>query len=403
MWPQFLTYFSNKRKPLRVDLRTHPDLIVMNESERLRALEEYHILDSTPEKEFDEIVELASAMFDAPISFISLIESERQWFKSIKGLPVKEAERKYAFCDYTLKQPGEVMVVNDATSDERFKNNPYVVENPKVRFYAGTALVTEDNLAIGTMCVIDDKPRDFTEEEARILTIFAKRIMTLLDLRKESLRSKRELHLTKFELDKTLDRLIEAQSMARIGSWDWDLKTDDLYWSPEMYKTYDIAPEKVGNLFEEWMSKVHPEDSGLVRKTLLEGIKTGKDAIIEYRIISKTGNEIWLETIGNVKTDQGEVTRMSGTVQEVTRRKDAETKKVLYTKTLEGMMFDLSHKIRQPLTNSLGLVEAFNTHQLSEEKVGEFVEYLKVSVKKMDEYIREMSNYIYNRQEEMNE
>ena len=373
----------------------------MSESERLRALEEYQILDSTPEKEFDEIVELASAMFDAPISFISLIESDRQWFKSIKGLPVREAERKYAFCDYTIKQPGEVMVVNDATDDERFKNNPYVIENPKIRFYAGTALVTDDDLPIGTMCVIDDKPRDFTEEEAKILKIFAKRIMTLLGLRRESLRSKRELHLTKFELDKTLDRLIEAQSMARIGSWDWDLKTDDLYWSPEMYKIYDIAPEEEGNLFEEWMSRVHPDDSELVRKTLLDGIKIGKDAIIEYRIISKAGNEIWLETIGNVKTDDRKVIRMSGTVQEVTRRKDAEAKKVIYTKTLEGMMFDLSHKIRQPLTNSLGVVEAFNTHNLSEDKAREFVEYLKVSVKKMDEYIREMSNYIYSSQEEI--
>ncbi|MEP1095376.1 MAG: PAS domain-containing protein [Cyclobacteriaceae bacterium] len=375
----------------------------MSESERLRVLEEYHILDSTPEKEFDEIVELASAMFNTPISFISLIESERQWFKSIKGLPVAEAERKYAFCNYTMNHPDEVMVVNDATKDERFKSNPYVVENPKIRFYAGTALATEDNLPIGTMCVLDDKPRDFTEEEAKILKIFAKRIMTLLELRKENLRGKRELRLTKFELDQTLDRLIEAQSTARIGSWDWDLKTNDLYWSPEMYKIYDIAPEEVENLFEEWMSKVHPDDSELVRKTLLEGVKNGKDAILEYRITTKSGNEIWLETIGNVKTDKGKVARMSGTVQEVTRRKEAELKKVIYTETLEGMMFDLSHKIRQPLTNSLGLVEAFNSHNLSESTVREFVDYLKVSVKKMDGYIREMSNYIYNSQEEMNE
>lgn len=372
----------------------------MKELERIRALEAFHILDSSPEKEFDEIVELASAMFNVPISFISLIESERQWFKSIKGLSVTEAERKYAFCNYTIEDSERILVINDALNDDRFKDNPYVVENPKIRFYAGMALVTEDNYPIGTMCVIDDKPRHFTEKELEVLRILANRIMALLSLRKENLKNRRELNLTKFELDLTLDRLIEAQATAKIGSWDWDLKEEVLYWSPEMYKIFNIRPE-AKNLFEEWLSRVHPEDLELVRDTLFKGLKEGKDAMIEYRIVKEEGVEAWLETIGSVKTENGEVIRMSGTVQEVTRRKRADIEKVIYTKTLEGMMFDLSHKLRQPLSNSLGLVEVLEKYDLSKTEVQEFVKHLKGSAEKMDKYVREMSEYIYSRKEEI--
>ncbi len=373
----------------------------MSESDRLQALDEYRILDSFPEREYDEIVELTSAMFETPISFISLIESERQWFKSIKGLDVEEAERKYAFCNHTIRRPNEVMVVPDATKDDRFKDNPYVVDGAKIRFYAGTALVTEDNWPIGTLCVIDVKPREFTQEEARILQILAQRVMTLLKLRKENLKHRQDLILTKDELDRTLNRLIEAQATARIGSWDWDLKTDNLYWSPEMFKIFDITLEGGDSLFEAWMSRVHPDDKAIVKSTIVAGLKEAKDAVIEHRIIGSSGEVIWLETIGNVKIKNGKVVRMSGTVQEVTKRKKAELKKVIYTNALKDMMFNLSHKVRQPITNSLGLVDAFEAHDLSENTVQDFLKYLKASVRKIDEHIREMSDFVYNSKEEL--
>lgn len=372
----------------------------MNESERIKALKEYGILDSVPEKEFNEIIELASAMFDMPISFISLIESERQWFKAIKGLSVTEAERKYAFCNHTIDHPERVMIINDATKDPRFQDNPYVVDNPEIRFYAGVALVTENNHAIGTMCVIDNKTREFTEKDAELLKTIAHRVMVLLDARKETIRNQRELSLTKEELDLTLYRLIEAQSIARIGSWDWDIKNDVLYWSPEMYNIYGISSEEE-NLFDKWMSMVHPDDLDLVRSTILGGLKHMRNASFEHRIVHNSGEEFWIEIIGTVRVDKGEVIRMSGTVQDVTKRKNAEIKQSVYLKTLKDMMFDLSHKLRQPLTNSIGLVDAFSSFDLSDENTRELIEFLKISIHKMDEYVREMSDAIFSSKEEI--
>lgn len=372
----------------------------MNELKRIQVLEEYDILDSAPEKEFNEIIELASALFDAPISFISLIETERQWFKAIKGLSVTEAERKHAFCNYTIVQPEGAFVINDTEKDPRFSSNPYVVDDPNIRFYAGVALVTEEGLPIGTMCVIDRKPRDFSDKEVELLKTISQRIMVLLKLRKDNLKNQRELSLTKSELDRTLNRLIEAQTIARIGSWDWDIVSNTLYWSPEMYAIYGV-PFEEENILDVWMTKVHPEDRDVVKETLLRGLKDNKNATFEYRIIDEEGQELWLETIGNVRTNQGVVIGMSGTVQEVTKRKQAEIKKNLYLETLEEMMFDLSHTIRQPLANSIGLVDAFKSYDLSDRDVKKLVDFLRISVNKVDEHIREMSDYIHNSKEEI--
>ncbi|MFK7951298.1 MAG: PAS domain-containing protein [Ekhidna sp.] len=372
----------------------------MSELKRIEALEEYDILDSTPEKEFNEIIELASAMFGAPISFISLIESERQWFKAIKGLSVNEAERKHAFCNYTIDQPEGYLIINDAVNDHRFVNNPYVVDNPKIRSYAGAALATKDGYHIGTICVIDNKPRNFDEKDAALLKIISNRVMVLLELRKENIKKHRELSLTKDELDLTLDRLIEAQSIAGIGSWDWDLGTNDLYWSPEMYRIYGIQPEEE-NLFEKWMSKVHHDDVSLLKNALIGALKEGINASIEYRIICDSGKERWLEAIGTVKNVSGAPVKISGTVQDVSKRKNAEIKQGIYLKTLKDIMFDISHKIRQPLSNSLGLVDTLVSHDLSEEEIKKFAQHLKLSIHQMDAYVREMSDAIFSSQEEI--
>lgn len=129
-----------------------------NEEARLRTLQESGLLDTPPEPEFDRITALACYLFRAPISLISLVDSDRQWFKSVVGLPVRELPRKHAFCAYTILDPAG-LVVNDALKDERFADNPLVLGPPHIRFYAGVPLVTAEGCALGTVCVIDTEPR----------------------------------------------------------------------------------------------------------------------------------------------------------------------------------------------------------------------------------------------------
>lgn len=153
-----------------------------NEDERLMELFKYDILDTPREAEFDDLVKLASNICKAPISIITLVDSDRQWFKSAVGMEGDETNRKHAFCAHAINQD-DPMIIQDATSDERFHDNPFVLENPNVRFYAGMPLVTPNGHKLGTLCVIDTVPRELTDEQLFSLNVLSKQVMKLLELR----------------------------------------------------------------------------------------------------------------------------------------------------------------------------------------------------------------------------
>lgn len=153
-----------------------------DEQDRLQELYKTGLLDSASEADFDEIVQLASRICDVPISLISLIDAGRQWFKAKTGLDVTETERGLSFCSHAILQD-EMMEVRDVSKDERFAGNPFVENEPMVRFYAGVPLVTEKGYKLGTLCVIDKTPRILTEDQSFALKVLAKQIMKLIELR----------------------------------------------------------------------------------------------------------------------------------------------------------------------------------------------------------------------------
>lgn len=157
--------------------------MTQDEAARLEALREYHILDTPAEAAFDRITRLAADLFGAPIALVSLIDTDRQWLKSVVGLEVSETPREQAFCDHTIRSD-EVMVVTDAERDDRFAQNPLVTGDPNIRFYAGAPLRLSSGLRVGSLCVIDRRPRQpLTEEERRRLEILAQVVVSEMDLR----------------------------------------------------------------------------------------------------------------------------------------------------------------------------------------------------------------------------
>lgn len=163
-----------------------------DEQERLKALYRYGILDSAADADFDAITTLLSAICDAPIALVSLVDKDRQWFKSRVGMEASETHRDLAFCAHAILQQ-DILLVPDATRDARFAHNPLVLEDPKIRFYAGAPLLTPDNHAIGTLCVIDTRPRTLTPNQQLALKTLSHHVMDLLELRL-TLQETRSLH-----------------------------------------------------------------------------------------------------------------------------------------------------------------------------------------------------------------
>ena len=155
----------------------------ISEAARLDALRAYDVLDTAPELAFDDITLLAAQICGVPIAAVSLIDEQRQWFKSIVGLDVRETPRDSAFCAHTILQP-DLMLVPDAAADPRFSDNPLVTGSPSIRFYAGTPLTTPDGHALGSLCVIDRKPHTLTPAQQATLAALGRQIVGLLTLRK---------------------------------------------------------------------------------------------------------------------------------------------------------------------------------------------------------------------------
>ena len=157
-----------------------------NEGSRLKVLRQYRILDTAPELPYDDITRIAATLCGVPISLISLVDEDRQWFKSRAGLAAEETPREQAFCAYTIHQTA-LFEVEDATSDTRFADNPLVLGNPHIRFYAGAPLVTPSGEALGSLCVIDSHPRKLTGEQKATLSGLARLVMNNLELRRVSM------------------------------------------------------------------------------------------------------------------------------------------------------------------------------------------------------------------------
>ncbi len=188
--------------------------IPANEAARLAALHSFQILDTLPESSYDDITLLASQICGTPIAAMTLIYSERQWFKSKVGTDLTGSSRELAFCAHTILGD-DLMVVPNTLDDERFVNNPLVLGDPKIRFYAGAPLITPTGEALGTVCVIDPVQRTLSDTQTNSLRALSRQVMAQLELRRL------------VDLQMQTQRKLE-ESQARLESANARLQTESI-------------------------------------------------------------------------------------------------------------------------------------------------------------------------------
>lgn len=189
------------------------------EQERLEALHDYRILDTPPERAYDDLTALAAYVCDVPIALVSLVDSHRQWFKSKVGLDAAETDRDISFCAHAILAE-DIMVIQDTLADSRFAANPLVTCAPNIRFYAGVPLLTPEALPLGTLCVIDHEPRDLSEVQIRALEGLARQVVTVMELRRVSAR-----------LAQALEKITLIEGLIPICSYCKSIRNDAGYWS----------------------------------------------------------------------------------------------------------------------------------------------------------------------------
>ncbi len=201
----------------------------INENLRLGALKSLDILDTKSEKEFDDITALAAFICDTEIALISLVDKDRQWFKSRYGLDVCETPRSVSFCAHAIRDPENVMIVEDARKDKRFYQNPLTEKEKIVIFYAGVPLIDKDGFALGTLCVIDSKPKKLSEKQLNSLKALANQVVLLFELNKKT----KDQEKTQNKLKKRNEALRE---FARVISHDLKMPLANIITTTDLLK-----------------------------------------------------------------------------------------------------------------------------------------------------------------------
>ncbi len=285
-----------------------------NEQERLAALRALDILDSEPEPSFDRIVNMAARLMNAPIALVSLVDRDRQWFKAKCGLDASETIREFSFCAHAMLRD-EPMVITDATKDVRFYANPLVTGEMSIRFYVGAPLRSSEGLGLGSLCVIDTVPRPRpTREELENLVDLAHLVSQHMELRlSEKARRLNE------------SRLKEAQRIAHVGHWEWDVQARTLFWSDEAYRLFGLSPQS-GITLERFQQLLPPHDREKVLQALTNCLEEGEPFALTHRVVRENGSAIDVEERGRVERDgTGRPIKMVGTVLDVTARVRADT------------------------------------------------------------------------------
>jgi PAS domain S-box-containing protein len=289
-----------------------------NEVARLKTLCSYNILDTPAETAFDDLTRLAAQICQVPIALVSLIDECRQWFKSHYGIDATETPRELAFCGHAILRPSETLIVPNATEDERFANNALVTGDPHIRFYAGTPLVNPEGYPLGTLCVIDQVPRQLTSEQMQALEALGRQVTAQLELKRKVAQlesSVKERNQVQAQLESFFDLSLDLLCVADFQGYFQRL-------NPAFEKVLGYTQGELKS--QSFLKLVHPDDQ-TATVAQIQKLAEGKLIVdFENRYQTKSGDYTWLSWRAT-PTDTGLI---YATAREVTERKQAEQERL---------------------------------------------------------------------------
>lgn len=281
---------------------------------RLATLREYAVLDTPPEPVFDDLTRLAAEICGAPIALLTVLDEDRQWFKSRFGTELTETPLDVSFCVHALHKR-DLLIVQDATKDARFLASSLVTGELNIRFYAGAPLMSPEGVVLGTLCVMDRVPRTLTASQAEGLQVLSRQVMAQLDLGRQA----RELAAS----ESRTQLLVESSG---IGLWSLDIVTNELSHSNECKRQLGFGPDDLSGGVDEWVSRLHPEDRDSTLAALKDFVE-GRSATydLEIRLRHKDGLWRWILDRGSLmRPPSGTPLRMTGCHIDITDHKCAE-------------------------------------------------------------------------------
>ncbi len=306
----------------------------LDEIERLSRLKSYEILDTEQELKFDNITQAVAKLCGVKIALISLIDQDRQWFKSRYGLDAKETPRDISFCGHAI-MGNDIFVVENAKKDERFCDNPLVLGGPQIAFYAGMPLITSDNYKIGTLCVIDAQTQKLSALQIEVLKTFAQNVVELF-----------ELHAKNKSLRLLGAQYLDVQNMVQAGSWELDVATGITQGSKQIYEIFGI-PQGEHNL-GDGISYYAPDERDKITQLINECITNHVPFADVFEFFDAKGRRKWVRSMGRPQLNQeNKVTKVIGTFQDVTAQVEKEKMVSLVLENISEGYFDWNLKTNE--------------------------------------------------------
>ncbi len=309
------------------------------DNQRIEILESLRIMDTLPEKEYDTITELAATICDVPFAVVSLVGKDRQFFKSKVGLTDKGTPIDESICYQAIQNNDSIFIVEDTRTDPRFKYFPSVVGNPHLVYYAGVPLKATNGIPVGTLCVLDDKPKQLSKRQIHALKNLAYQVEKILTLRK-SLFELEESHQELEVQTQKMQTIIEA---TKVGIWNWKIQPDqivvDTRWAEML--GYTVADFSNTNI-QQYIDLIHPVERKEIEAGIF-GFLEGQEDYFKYRcrMAHKSGHFIWVENTGKIilRDPDGKPIQATGTHTDITEKTIREIHFKALSNNIPGAVF----------------------------------------------------------------